>query len=58
MMAAGGLSPAPTDDPEIISHPANTLMVRIGKNVSEESVKRFDKLRFLARYKQRQKSEG
>ncbi|WP_010532358.1 GNAT family N-acetyltransferase [Lentibacillus jeotgali] len=49
MMAAGGLLPAPTDDPEIISHPANCLMVRIGKNVPEESIKRFDKLRFLQR---------
>lgn len=49
MMASGGLRPAPTDDPEIISHPANCLMVRIGKNVPEESVKQFDKLRFLQR---------
>ena len=51
MMAAGGLDPAPTDDPEIISHPANCLMVRIGKNVSEELVKRFDTLRFLGQHK-------
>ena len=28
MMAAGGLEPAATDDPEICSHPANCLMVR------------------------------
>lgn len=55
MMAAGGLSPAPTDDPEIISHPANTLMVRIGKNVSDDAVKQFDNLRFLSRYNQRLK---
>lgn len=55
MMAAGGLKPAPTDDPEIISHPANTLMVRIGKNVSQEAIERFDELRFLTRYRQRQK---
>jgi len=53
MMAAGGLTPAPTDDPEIISHPANCLVVRIGKNVSEESIKRFDELRFLQRHKYR-----
>ncbi|OZU89693.1 N-acetyltransferase [Virgibacillus indicus] len=58
MMAAGGLLPAPTDDPEIISHPANCLMVRIGKNVPEESVKRFDKLRFLQRYQYRNMREG
>lgn len=49
MMAKGGLHPAPTDDPEIISHPANCLMVRIGKNVSEEAIKQFDILRFLSK---------
>ncbi|WP_010651209.1 GNAT family N-acetyltransferase [Oceanobacillus massiliensis] len=58
MMATGGLLPAPTDDPEIISHPANCLMVRIGKNVSEESIEKFDKLRFLARNKYRNMREG
>ncbi|GAB4074967.1 acetoin utilization protein acetyltransferase AcuA [Barrientosiimonas marina] len=47
MMAAGGLHPAATNDPEIISHPANCLMVRIGRNVPEDSVKQFDRLRFL-----------
>jgi len=49
MMAAGGLKPMPTDDPEIASHPANCLLVYIGKNVPEESIKKFDKLRFLGR---------
>ncbi|MFC2948671.1 GNAT family N-acetyltransferase [Virgibacillus sediminis] len=58
MMAAGGLTPAPTDDPEIISHPANCLMVRIGKTVPEESVNRFDKLRFLQRHQYRNMREG
>ncbi|AIF43180.1 GNAT family N-acetyltransferase [Virgibacillus sp. SK37] len=58
MMAAGGLVPAPTDDPEIISHPANCLMVRIGKNVSQASVERFDTLRFLKRHQYRNMREG
>jgi len=58
MMAAGGLLPAPTDDPEIISHPANCLMVRIGKNVPESSIEQFDKLRFLQRLKYRNMREG
>lgn len=58
MMAVGGLSPAPTDDPEIISHPANCLMVRIGKHVPEDSIKQFDKLRFLQRYEHRKMREG
>ncbi len=53
MMFAGGLTPAPTDDPEIVSHPANCLMVRIGKNVPEKSIEQFDKLRFLQREKYR-----
>lgn len=50
MMAAGGLTPARTDDSEINSHPANCLMVRIGKNVTKQSIDQFDKLRFLRRY--------
>ncbi|MFZ3578238.1 GNAT family N-acetyltransferase [Virgibacillus sp. DJP39] len=58
MMAAGGLIPAPTDDPEIISHPANCLMVRIGKNVPDGSIKQFDKLRFLQRHQYRTMREG
>ncbi|GEN51778.1 GNAT family N-acetyltransferase [Halobacillus faecis] len=53
MMAAGGLTPSPTDDPEIISHPANCLMVKIGRHVSESSVEQFDKLRFLTRHQYR-----
>ncbi|KAB8138343.1 GNAT family N-acetyltransferase [Gracilibacillus oryzae] len=47
MMNKGGLLPAPTNDPEIMSHPANCLMVRIGQNVTEQDQQLFDKLRFL-----------
>ncbi|MGI8316767.1 GNAT family N-acetyltransferase [Halobacillus mangrovi] len=54
MMSAGGLTPSPTDDPEIISHPANCLMVRIGKNVPQSSVEQFDRLRFLTRHQYRE----
>lgn len=57
MMAAGGLSPAPTDDPEIVSHPANCLMVRIGGSVPKSSVEKFDYLRFLQREVYRAKRE-
>ncbi|PNB76434.1 N-acetyltransferase, partial [Pseudomonas sp. FW305-BF6] len=39
-----------TDDPEICSHPANCLMVRIGKRVTTEDIQAFDALRFLQRY--------
>jgi len=58
MMAAGGLTPAPTDDPEIISHPANCLVVRVGKNVPEESINQFDELRFFQRHKYRNMRGG
>ncbi|REK58500.1 MAG: N-acetyltransferase [Thermobacillus sp.] len=38
-----------TDDPEICAHPANCLMVRIGKEVPLESIERFDRIRFQRR---------
>ena len=57
VMAAGGLTPNRTDDPEINSHPANCLMVRIGKHVSQKSIEQFDRLRFLNRYDHQLKKE-
>ncbi|PYI54419.1 GNAT family N-acetyltransferase [Paenibacillus flagellatus] len=39
-----------TDDPEICSHPANCLMVRIGKEVPQSSVEKFDTIRFRQRF--------
>jgi acetoin utilization protein AcuA len=50
MMNAGGLVWYATDDPEICSHPANCLMVRIGKRVDQESIQKFDRLRFMNRF--------
>ncbi|GER66438.1 acetoin utilization protein AcuA [Weizmannia acidilactici] len=50
MMSAGGLKWFATDDPEICSHPANCLMVRIGKRVGQESIEQFDRIRFKNRY--------
>ena len=47
VMAAGGFKRMSTDDQEILSHPANCLMVRIGKNVNKETIERFNQLRFL-----------
>lgn len=38
-----------TDDPEICSHPANCLMVRVGDKVPQASRERFDRLRFQRR---------
>ncbi|KEQ27714.1 hypothetical protein ET33_13605 [Paenibacillus tyrfis] len=35
-----------TDDPEICSHPANCLLVRVGKHVPSSSIEQFDRIRF------------
>lgn len=50
LMKSAGFEYAATDDPEITSHPANCLMVRIGKRVNQETIERFDRLRFKNRY--------
>lgn len=50
MMSAGGLEWFATDDPEISSHPANCLMARIGKRVNQDTIERFDRLRFMNRF--------
>jgi len=50
MMSAGGLEWYATDDPEICSHPANCLMVKIGKRVNQDSIEQFDRLRFMNRF--------
>lgn len=50
MMRAGGLEWYATDDPEICSHPANCLMAKIGKRIDQESIQRFDRLRFMNRF--------
>ena len=44
LMATVGLYPRETSDPEINSHPANALMVRIGSKVSPSDIEAFDKL--------------
>lgn len=39
-----------TDDPEITSHPANCLMARVGKRVNDDTIERFNRLRFKNRF--------
>lgn len=39
-----------TDDPEICSHPANCLMVRVGRDVPLSSMEQFDRIRFHRRH--------
>ncbi|MCR2821837.1 GNAT family N-acetyltransferase [Lederbergia panacisoli] len=50
MMNSGGLEWYATDDPEITSHPANCLMVRIGKRIDTDSIQQFDSIRFVNRF--------
>ncbi|PTQ56533.1 MAG: Acetyltransferase AcuA, acetyl-CoA synthetase inhibitor [Candidatus Carbobacillus altaicus] len=50
MMGSAGLVWMATDDPEISAHPANCLMVRIGRHVDRETIEVFDQLRFRHRY--------
>ncbi|EIT85481.1 acetoin utilization protein AcuA [Fictibacillus macauensis ZFHKF-1] len=50
MMNAGGLEYMATDDPEISSHPANCLMVRMGKRTTLEDAQAFDRIRFQNRF--------
>ncbi|MCG7332249.1 GNAT family N-acetyltransferase [Salinicoccus roseus] len=50
LMASVGFEVFQTNDPEITGHPANTLMARIGRNIKEEQMMAFDKLRFKNRF--------
>lgn len=49
LFARAGLSKVTTDDPDIIEHPANVLMTKIGKDVPREDIMLFEALRFLGR---------
>ncbi|RIX49962.1 GNAT family N-acetyltransferase [Paenibacillus nanensis] len=50
LMKSAGMIWYATDDPEICSHPANCLMVRIGKEVPLSSIEKFDTVRFRNRF--------
>ena len=50
LMKSVGMVWYATDDPEICSHPANCLMVRIGRDVPLSPVEKFDTVRFRRRY--------
>jgi len=50
LMQSVGMVWYATDDPEICSHPANCLMVKIGPEVPLDSVEQFDRVRFRQRY--------
>lgn len=46
LMAHAGMVVKDTDEEEIISHPANMLMVRYGKNLSSDTIQQFEKILF------------
>lgn len=50
LMKSVGMVWFATDDPEICAHPANCLMVRVGKDVPLSSVEKFDRVRFRQRF--------
>lgn len=50
LMKSVGMVWFATDDPEICAHPANCLMVAIGKDVPLSSVEQFDRVRFHQRF--------
>jgi acetoin utilization protein AcuA len=50
LMKSVGMVWFATDDPEICAHPANCLMVAIGKDVPLSSVEQFDRVRFRQRF--------
>ncbi|MFF2093557.1 GNAT family N-acetyltransferase [Paenibacillus sp. NPDC058174] len=50
LMKSVGMVWFATDDPEICSHPANCLMVKIGKEVPLQSAEQFDRVRFRQRF--------
>ncbi|REE88668.1 acetoin utilization protein AcuA [Paenibacillus taihuensis] len=50
LMKSVGMEWVATDDPEICAHPANCLMVRIGREVPLSSIEQFDRVRFRQRF--------
>lgn len=45
-----GLKKVTTDDPDILEHPANVLMVKIGQKVSKEDIALFERMRFMGKF--------
>ncbi|MBS4022710.1 MAG: N-acetyltransferase [Dethiobacter sp.] len=50
LLTKPGFETKATDDPDISSHPANILSVRIGSRVCEDDIARFEALRFRRRW--------
>lgn len=50
MFAGAGLKTISTDDPDILEHPANVLMAKIGPRVSKQDIQLFESLRFMQKF--------
>lgn len=50
MFARAGLHKVATDDPDILEHPANVLMAKIGIRVSKQDIATFESMRFMRQY--------
>jgi acetoin utilization protein AcuA len=50
LMGKSGFVTKQTDDPDICSHPANLLSVRIGSHVSEDDCYKFETLRYKSKW--------
>ncbi|MFD2828988.1 GNAT family N-acetyltransferase [Corticicoccus populi] len=50
LMKSAGFEVYQTNDPELTAHPANTLMARKGRNITDEQMIEFDKIRFKNRF--------
>lgn len=50
LMQSAGFEVYQTNDPELTAHPANTLMARKGKHITDEQMIEFDKIRFKNRF--------
>ncbi|WP_104372812.1 GNAT family N-acetyltransferase [Desulfocucumis palustris] len=50
MFSRAGLSKVSTDDPDILEHPCNVLMAKIGPGVSKQDILLFESMRFMSKY--------
>lgn len=50
LFSSVGLTKRATDDPDILEHPANVLMVRYGKNVPKKALQEFEELTFRGKF--------
>lgn len=50
MFSRAGLNKISTDDPDILEHPCNVLMAKIGSKVSKQDMLLFESMRFMGKY--------